>query len=333
MRILQVSSAENWGGGETHLAGLVEYLRKRGHDVAVAGRSNGALKAQIQLPFLNSADFITAIRLRTRLKREPVDVIHAHVARDYTIVAAAAWNIPGVKVVFTRHLLRPVRPHFFYRRVDVWIAPTSQILETLAPLAPKATKVIPNWVDLDRFPFRPHPVHRPFTVGLLGQVAPHKGHDDAIEALRQLDGNVRLFVAGKGEISYEKKLEKRAAGLRVEFVGFVSLADFFQKTDVLVVPSWEEPFGIVLLEAMASGIPVIATNRGGPVDIISSPLEGVLVPPRDPCALANAIQSFSADEERRSTIIRNARERVEKHFDIRIVVPQIEELYKRVTED
>src|SRR5437879_13360879 len=74
MRILQVSSAENWGGGETHLAGLVEYLRKRGHDVAVAGRSNGALKAQIQLPFLNSADFITAIRLRTRLKREPVDV-------------------------------------------------------------------------------------------------------------------------------------------------------------------------------------------------------------------------------------------------------------------
>jgi len=272
MRILQVSSAENWGGGETHLAGLVEYLRKRGHDVAVAGRSNGALKAQIQLPFLNSADFITAIRLRTRLKREPVDVIHAHVARDYTIVAAAAWNIPGVKVVFTRHLLRPVRPHFFYRRVDVWIAPTSQILETLAPLAPKATKVIPNWVDLDRFPFRPHPVHRPFTVGLLGQVAPHKGHDDAIEALRQLDGNVRLFVAGKGEISYEKKLEKRAAGLRVEFVGFVSLADFFQKTDVLIVPSWEEPFGIVLLEAMASGIPVIATNRGGPVDIISSPL-------------------------------------------------------------
>jgi len=102
---------------------------------------------------------------------------------------------------------------------------------------------------------------------------------------------------------------------------------------VLIVPSWEEPFGIVLLEAMASGIPVIATNRGGPVDIISSPLEGVLVPPRDPCALANAIQSFSADEERRSTIIRNARERVEKHFDIRIVVPQIEDLYERLKGD
>src|SRR5437899_11879905 len=139
MPILQVRSAENWSGGETHHAGLVDYLRKRGHDVAVAGRSNGALKAQIQLPFLNSADFITAIRLRTRLKREPVDVIHAHVARDYTIVAAAAWNIPGVKVVFTGHLLRPVRPHFFYRRVAVWISPTSQVLANLATLSTKDT--------------------------------------------------------------------------------------------------------------------------------------------------------------------------------------------------
>src|SRR2546422_7921223 len=224
MRILQVSSASNIGGGETHLLQLIEALRGRAHAVVVAGRGDGALHPDIALPFLNSADLFTAVRLRSILKREQFDIVHAHVARDYTIVAAAAWNIPAVKVVFTRHLLRPVRPHFFYRRVDVWIAPTSQILETLAPLAPKATKVIPNWVDLDRLPFRPHPVHRPFTVGLLGQVAPHKGHDDAIEALRQLDGNVRLFVAGKGEISYEKKLEKRAAGLRVEFVGFVSLA-------------------------------------------------------------------------------------------------------------
>src|SRR5207247_11357620 len=145
--------------------------------------------------------------------------------------------------------------------------------------------VITNSLDIDRLPFRPQALHRPLTVGWLGQVAPQTGHDDAVEAMRRVGGNVRLLVAGKGEISYEKKLERRAAGLPVEFIGFVSLADFFQKTDVLIVPSWEEPFGIVLLEAMASGIPVIATNRGGLIDIISSPLEGVLVPPRDPCAL------------------------------------------------
>ena len=109
--------------------------------------------------------------------------------------------------------------------------------------------------------------------------------------------------------------------------GAAKIVEFFQKTDILILPSWEEPFGIVLLEAMATGIPVIATGRGGPLDIISSPLEGVLVPPRNPGALANAIQSLATDDERRMTIIRNARERVEKHFDIRTVVPKIEELY------
>ncbi len=143
-------------------------------------------------------------------------------------------------------------------------------------------------------------------------------------------GNFRLLVAGNGEPSYENALKERSAGLPVEFLGFVSPAEFFQKTDILIVPSWEEPFGIVLLEAMATGIPVIATNRGGPVDIISSPLEGTLVPPRDPRALATAIQYLAADEERRTAITRNARQRVEKHFDIREVVARIDDLYRRV---
>src|SRR2546427_5419181 len=298
MRILQVSSADTWGGGETHVLELVESLGMHGHDAVPAGRADGPLKPEIALPFMNSADFITAVRLRSHLKKWGFDIVHAHVARDYTIGAAAAWGIPQPKIVFTRHLLRPVRRHFFYRRVDAWIATTSQILGTLLPLAPKTTTVIPNWVDLEKFSYRPHALHRPITIGLLGQISPHKGHDDAIEAMRHLDGNFRLLVAGKGEASYESVLKKQSANLPVEFPGFVSLPEFFQKTDILIVPSWEEPFGIVLLEAMATGIPVVATGRGGPLDIISSPLEGVLVPPRDPRALANAIQAVASDDDR-----------------------------------
>ena len=125
-------------------------------------------------------------------------------------------------------------------------------------------------------------------------------------------------------------MKQRAAGLPVEFPGFVSQEEFFARIDILIVPSHEEPFGIVLLEAMAAGIPVIATARGGPLDIISSPLEGILVSPRDPHALANAIQSLADDSPRRSTIVQNARQRVEAHFDIRAVVPRIEAQYDRL---
>jgi glycosyltransferase involved in cell wall biosynthesis len=162
--------------------------------------------------------------------------------RDYTIVAAAASGIPRVKVVFTRHLLYPVRRHFLYRRVDGWIATTEQILNTLAHLKPKRSAIIPNWVDLEKFPYRPHAFHRPVTVGLLGQISPHKGHDDAIEAIRQLGNGFRLLIAGQGD---EAMLKKRAAQLPVEFLGFVSPAKFFEQIDILILPSWEEPFGIV----------------------------------------------------------------------------------------
>jgi glycosyltransferase involved in cell wall biosynthesis len=330
MRILQVSSAGELGGGETHVLELVDSLRKRGHDVVLAGRRNGPLKPDIKLPFINSADFLTALRLRSILKKESFDILHAHVARDYTVTAAAAWNIARTKLILTRHLLLPVRGHALYRRVDGWLAPTSQILKTVEPLLPRTSAVIPNWVDVSKFPYRPHALHQPVTIGLLGQISPHKGHDDAVESLRQLGGGFRLLIAGKGEAGYVSELKKKSAGLPVDFLGFADLPEFFSMIDILAVPSREEPFGIVLLEAMASGIPVIATNRGGPVDIIRSALHGVLVPPGDPAALANAIRSLADDDARRELISRNARELVEKNFDIRMVVPRVEDFYRRV---
>jgi glycosyltransferase involved in cell wall biosynthesis len=164
----------------------------------------------------------------------------------------------------------------------------------------------------------------------LGQISPHKGHDDAIEALRRLSTGFRLLIAGKGEAGYLDQLRKKSVGLPVEFLGFVELPQFFSMVDILAVPSWEEPFGIVLLEAMASGVPVIATNRGGPSEIIRSALHGVLVPARDPAALASAIQSLAEDGERRQLISKSARELVEANFDIRVVIPQVEDFYRRV---
>jgi len=318
MRILQVSSASDNGGGETHVLQLVEAQRKLGHTVAIAGRHDGPLKPDIPLPFLNSVDLYTAIRLRSAIKRGSFDIVHAHVARDYSVVAAAARGIAGLRVVFTRHLLYPIRLNFLYKRVDGWIAPTAQILKTLDSLKPKRSTVIPNWVDLERFQYRPHAFHIPVTVGILGQIAPHKGHGDAIEAMRALGAGFRLLIAGNGDASYVTMLKQKSAELPVEFLGFVGPLEFFEKIDILIVPSWEEPFGIVLLEAMASGVPVIATDRGGPKEIA----RGTLVPPHDATTLANAIRSVRPGEG-----IREARDHVEKNFDMREVVAKIEGFY------
>jgi L-malate glycosyltransferase len=328
MRILQVNSAANLGGGETHVMELVEALRSRAHDVTVAGRPGGAVHPQIHFSFRGSADLITAVRLRQFMKRNAFDIVHAHVARDYTVVAAAALELP-VKVVFTRHLLYPVRGNPLYRRVDGWIAPTSQMLAKLEPLHPKRSALIPNWVDLNKFSYSPHDAHEPVSIGLLGQISPHKGHEDAIEALRQLGTGYRLIIAGKGEESYVARLKEQTRDLPVEFSGFAEFQEFFEKVDILLVPSWEEPFGIVILESMATGIPVVSTSAGGPLDIIRPGVNGLLVPPRNPQALVTAVRSLS-DLRLRAAIVEHARKQVETAYDIQKVIPRIEAFYREV---
>lgn len=323
MRILQVSSPLQRGGGETHVIDLTKGLRLLGHQVVVAGRKGAAVKPDVVFPFLNALDVSTVLGLRRLLKREKFDVIHAHVARDYPLVAMAARGLPG-KLICTRHLLYPIKKAFLYDRVDGWIAPTRQILDTLAPFKPRVCAVIPNWVDLVKFPFEPHAAHSPLVLGLLGQISPHKGHEDAIEALRLAGRGFSLIVAGHGPEKYVSALKQKASGLPVKFSGFVSLPEFFEMIDVLLVPSWEEPFGIVLLEAMASGIPVIATGAGGPLEIIHQG-EGILVAPRNPQALANAIRSI---EPLREQMAHEARLRVEKDFDMETTIPKVEVFYR-----
>ena len=327
MRILQINSAINLGGGETHVLELVDALRTRGHDVTVAGRPGGAVHPEIHFSFRNSADVFTALRLRHYLRRNRFDIVHAHVARDYTVAAAAAWGLP-VKVVCTRHLLYPVRANPLYRRVDGWIAPTVQMMKKLAPLRPKRSAVIPNWVNLDKLAYTPHPVHATVSLGLLGQISPHKGHDDAIEALRQLGTGYQLIIAGKGEPAYVARLQKQCLTLPVEFAGFAEFREFFERVDILLAPSWEEPFGIVLLESMATGVPVISTSAGGPLEIIRQGT-GILVPPGNPTALAAAVRSL-ADPVLRASIIKQARERIETEFDIRKIIPKVEAFYLEV---
>jgi glycosyltransferase involved in cell wall biosynthesis len=333
MRILQVSSARTLGGGETHVTELVKHLRQKGHSVVLVGRPGSPINPDIKLPFRNAADFLTALRLRKILRAEPFDVLHGHVARDYAVVTAAAWGSPNLKLVLTRHLLYPVKRHILYRRVDGWIAPTSQILTSLQPLHPRNAAVIPNWVDTHEFVYRPHTPHDPFAVGLLGQISPHKGHDDAVEALSRLGPGFKLLVAGTGDATYVDALKKKSARLPIEVLGFVSGPDFFQRIDVLIVPSWEEPFGIVLLEAMSAGVPVVATNRGGPLEIITDRTNGLLVEPRNPDLLSQAIHRLARDESLRLSLVAHGRRRVEECYDVATVIPKIEEFYARVMDD
>jgi len=328
MKILQVCSASTLGGGEVHVLQLVEELRSRGHQVRVAGRTGSPVQPAFALPFRNGADLSSILRLRKIIREGAFDIVHAHVARDYPVAAAAMVGLPAPRLVITRQLIHRVKRHPLYCRVDGWIATTDQIARSLSHLTPRELRIIPNWVRSSAFRFRPQPAGRdPKILGLLGQVSPLKGHDDAIRMIRQLGSGFRLVFGGVGKEEYVTGLRARARDLPVEFAGFVDPAGFLERLDILILPSWEEPFGIVLLEAMAAGVNVIATNQGGPPEILDYGNAGILVAPRDPEGMAGAVRTLVSDSELALRLRTEARKRAVEVYDIKVVVPRVEDFY------
>jgi glycosyltransferase involved in cell wall biosynthesis len=330
MRILEICSASNLGGGEVHVIQLVDELRRRGHAIEVAGRPDGPLRCDHRLPLKNAVDLPSALALRRIVRNGGFDIVHAHLAREYPLAAAALLGLRGTRLVLTRQLIHRVGRNPLYRRVDAWIATTLQIERSLGHLHPGRVAVIPNWVDARNIPYRERPPGDPIVIGLLGQVSPHKGHEDALAMIRNLGAGFRLRFGGTGREDYVARLRRDADGLPVEFPGFVEPIGFLDGLDIMILPSWEEPFGIVVLEAMAAGINVIATDAGGPPEILDHGQAGLLVPPRDPDALAGAVRKLVGDRNLARRLGQHARSRVLEHYDMIPIVSRIEDLFREL---
>jgi sugar transferase (PEP-CTERM/EpsH1 system associated) len=171
-------------------------------------------------------------------------------------------------------------------------------------------------------------------VGSLGRLHPQKGFSDLLTAfaqVRQRIPSVRLFVAGDGELRDDLEAQARSLGMAeaVTFAGVrADVPEILAALDVFVLPSLWEGMPNAVLEAMASGLPVVATAVGGTPEVVMDGVTGLLVPPQDPGALARAIERLLCDPGLRRTMGRAGRRRVEQHFDIRETVRQVEDLYE-----
>jgi glycosyltransferase involved in cell wall biosynthesis len=184
-------------------------------------------------------------------------------------------------------------------------------------------------------------------LGVVAQLSPWKGQDTAIEALRLLvargiDAHLLLigsakFVAKATRFDNEAYVARlRAlvaeAGLdkRVSWLGErEDVPELMRALDVLLMPSWEEPFGRSLIEAMALGVPVAATNVGGPPEILEDGREGYLLAPREPAAWAEAIARIAASPALASEMGRAGRLRVEQSFTVGVHVAAMMDVYER----
>lgn len=291
------------------------------------------------------------------------DAIHAHFWMS-GIAALAAGQQLGIPVVQTYHALGTVKRRYqgaadssppqriryeraLGRSVDRVVAQCrDEVRELLRLGVPQSQLVIvPSGVDSDRFSpegsVAPRDRDRPRILA-VGRFVPRKGFDDLIRALRRVPAAECVIIGGPpahrlASDPLAAELLKvarshRVAG-RVRLVGAVPPTDmpqWYRSADVVATTPWYEPFGLVPLEAMACGVPVVATAVGGLTDTVVAGYTGDLVPPKDPAALGTVLRRLLDDPRRRSAYAAAARERARTCYSWQRTAAQLSALYAEV---
>ncbi len=274
-----------------------------------------------------------------------VDVIHAH----WTLAGLAAWLasfVTGTPFVLTVHgsdvYIAPGIPgvgaltRAMLKRCARVLAVSRNLAQATAELGyPEARiEVLPDGIDLDRF--TPGPPEREALLLFVGSLIQRKGVDIlllAMSAVRAEHPQVHLAVVGDGPERAALERQSHEIGLTgsVDFIGPQSQHDialWMQRARLFVLPSREEALGIVLLEALASGTPCVASRVGGVPDIVTADV-GVLVPPADSAALAKAVSTLLADPAQWQKLQRQARAHVEqKCWTWKKVAARLIEIYR-----
>ena len=226
-----------------------------------------------------------------------------------------------------------------YNAADVLLTNSAQIQRHLHQRYPdKSIFSIPNLLELPAETWSPPHTSRPEgkLIVSVGRFAPEKGHRYLIEALNLLDrGDVawRCTFLGEGELETELRSHTAAHGLSewVTFPGFCE--DVFSvllTADVFVLPSLHESSPNALIEAMGIGMPCIASDVGGVVDLIEDGKNGLQVPPQDPAALAAALHRVLSEPDLASELGGNARATIQQKFDGAVSIQKLEEIYRQL---
>ena len=312
-----------------------------------------------EVPLATSAEFSPQVAWACRglsrmLSASPVDVIHAHTR---TAQVAAAWlsrrhRIPYVTTwhgFFRRRLSRRWWPCTGAMTIAI-SEPVAAHLRDVFRVPPERIRMIPHGVDAARFeqPVAPAELQRMRAqlqlppdepvVGTMARLVPSKGVDQLLEAFGHVRAKIpqaRFVIVGDG--AERTRLEQHAARLKlsasVRFAGtmpdtraILSLMDVF-----VFMPAMEEGFGLSLLEAMASGRPIVAVRRGGGASwVLDRAQEEMLVVEPDPARIGEAVAGLLRDTGEAARLSSKARQAAKSTYDFARVVEQVEDVYHAV---
>lgn len=321
-------------GGE-----LVAELASSGFEVIPLGKRPGM---DYRLPFTLSRSF----------RGRGVNVVHAHNFSPlvYGSIAGRLARVAGV--VYTAHGVKTSsrkKPYLFQRLglVDKMVFVSEDARKAAlrrGGLADRDVETIVNGIDLDRYAggrgfdraqkkealgIQPGES----VVGIVARLTPAKDHSNLLRAFKiVLDSGARatLLVVGDGELRRELEAETAALGIRDRVIYLGSRSDvpeLLGLMDVFVLSSYTEGLAMTLLEAMAAGLPVVATAVGGNTEAVADGETGIIVPPRDAPALAGAVRELLLDRDKSTAMGQNGRRRAFALFGIDTMVRKYEKIY------
>jgi len=281
----------------------------------------------------------------------PADAPIAQLLLGCKVLVADHSSGPRVEIDLPSWLkvLKRLRRRLYASQVDRYLAVSNYVAQRLTSQAvarPEKIRVIYNGVDLNRFTPAAPAERAGLRADLLGagpdervavfvgQLSPDKGLDALLRAAPQIlaQENKRLVLIGSGPLEEAARQAEEAWGGRLSVLGLRDDVHLFlQAADVGVFPSaWKEAFGLTIAEAAACGLPVVASNVGGIPEVVADGETGLLVPPGDVDALAQALKGLLSDDGARTKMASNARTRAERMFDIRRTALQTLSLYQEM---
>lgn len=345
---------------------FTDYFLERGHHSACLCSRGSELHlnlSQMNVPYYAITIFsryspLSAMKIRRLILEGGFQIIHLHTPRDLWLLSPALWGLGKVKlfatsrIYFTRKKkLDPVH-RLLYSRLEKMINLSNlaqkQMLNNL-PLSQEKHTVVPNPVDVNRF----NPSHynknffrskwdigeKQFVIGLVGRIDPGKGQKEMISAMPAILAefpNTKLVLVGEetfGEHqNFVTELKNLASHLnltdKIIWAGFqTQIPEVLKALDIFVMPSYQENFANILLEAMAMQLPIISTNSGGTPEILDFGKCGLLVAPRQVEPLAEAVLKYLRDESFRNRMALAARKRAEAVFSLEVVLDRLEDVY------
>lgn len=363
LSLFQLDAGKEWRGGQRQSLLLSKALIQSGHPVQLCAQPNSHLykkASEASVPVLpvrirGEMDALAVLRLASLMKRKKCRLVHLHDVHSLAVGSAAAALAKVPLRVISRRIDFPLRRNYFSRLthtkdIDALIAVSQNVKEILIKggMNPEKIRIIPDGIDYSlfeeaassdylrcEFSFEPDD----FLVGIVSHLADQKGHKYLIKAtqiLKEKAPKIRVFVVGSGPLRMEMSKQVKEIGVEdiVFFLGFrEDIPQILASLDIFVLCSYLEGSGSSLMGAMASRLPVVATEVGDIPELVVHEETGLLVPPRRSTSLAKAILRIYENRDLGRKLGQNGYELVHRKFSAEAMADKIIIEYDRIAKE